>query len=70
MHSRAVLHVADPLNNYHSLGPHKVKTVIMDYHAFKARLADLKAAEMAAKRRGDAKAAERVSLNLSTCNLN
>ena len=66
MHSRAVLHVADPLINYHSLGPHKV----MDYHAFKARLADLKAAEMAAKRRGDAKAAERASLNLSTCNLN
>jgi len=36
----------------------------MNYHALKARLADLKAAEMAAKRRGDAKAAERVSLKM------
>ena len=35
---------------------------MMDYHALKARLADLKAAEMAAKRQGDARAAERVSL--------
>ena len=36
---------------------------MMDYHALKARLADLKAAEMAAKHRGDARAAERVSLH-------
>ena len=34
----------------------------MDYHALQARLADLRAAEMAAKRQGDTKAAERVSL--------
>ena len=35
---------------------------MMDYHALKARLADLKAAEMAGKRRDDARAAEKVSL--------
>lgn len=36
----------------------------MDYNGFQARLKDLKAAEMAALRRGDKEAADRVSLRI------